>query len=125
MPVHGWTRVSDGDFYDFRVSWVTHMKESLNEGVLPDGYYAQSEQHAGRTIADILTLKDRPASVDDRATSGVVVAEAPPQVSIKMVARVVLRICGLTTLSRSNCVEQCVPAGKYTQENHHFCNIVQ
>lgn len=86
MPVHDWTRASDGDFHDFHASWITHLKESLNEGVLPDGYYAQSEQHAGRTIADILTLKDRPASVDDRATSGVAVAEAPPQVSIKMVA---------------------------------------
>lgn len=85
MPVHDWTRVSDGDFHDFQVSWITHLKESLNEGVLPEGYYAQSEQHAGRTIADILTLKDRPTSVDDRATPGVALADAPPQVSIKMV----------------------------------------
>ena len=50
MPVHDWTRVDAGIFHDFHNAWITHLKEALNEGLLPDGYYAQAEQHAGRLI---------------------------------------------------------------------------
>ena len=86
MPVHDWTRASDGDFHDFHCSWITHLKESLNDGLLPDGYYAQSEQHAGRMIADILTLSNVDTLTQDMPSAGVALAEAPPQVSFKMVA---------------------------------------
>lgn len=84
MPAHDWSRVTHGDFHDFHSSWITHLKESLNDGLLPDGYYAQSEQHAGRTIADILTLSARMPPPNDQA--GFALAEAPPRVSFKMVA---------------------------------------
>src|SRR5882762_1073313 len=86
MPVHDWTRASAGDFHDFHASWITHLKEALNEGLLPDGYYAQSEQHAGRTIADILTLSSRQGPPDDSTSGGVALAEAPPHVAFTMVA---------------------------------------
>ncbi len=84
MPIHDWSRVTHGDFHDFHSSWITHLKESLNNGLLPEGYYAQSEQHAGRTIADILTLSTRTPPPNDQA--GVALADAPPRVSFKMVA---------------------------------------
>ena len=51
MPVHDWTRVSAGTFHDFHSAWIIHLKEALNNGLLPEGYYALSEQHAGRVIA--------------------------------------------------------------------------
>ena len=47
MPVHDWTRVDAGVFHDFHSSWIIHLKEALNAGLLPGDYYAQAEQHAG------------------------------------------------------------------------------
>ena len=56
MHIHDWTRVEAGTFHDFHSGWVVHLKESLNDGKLPPGYYAQAEQHMGRKAADVLTL---------------------------------------------------------------------
>ena len=56
MPLHDWTKVDDGIFHDFHSSWIIHLKESLNEGLLPDGFYALTEQHARDRIPDVLTL---------------------------------------------------------------------
>ena len=52
MPVHDWTKVNAGTFYDFHTGWITHLKEALNGGLLPDGYYAMSE-HIGWTTSPI------------------------------------------------------------------------
>jgi hypothetical protein len=82
MPVHDWTRVDDGTFHAFHVGWVLHLSEALNAGLLPDGYYAMPEQHAGPRIADVLTLH-APEPVGSNISlgeGGVAVAEAPPQV---------------------------------------------
>lgn len=56
MPIHDWTRVTAGTFHDFHSSWITHIKESLNEDLLQPPYYAMAEQHAGDVVPDILTL---------------------------------------------------------------------
>ncbi|MGH7135710.1 MAG: DUF4058 family protein [Pirellulales bacterium] len=85
MPVHDWSRVKPGIFHDFHNAWITHLKETLNGGLLPKGYYALSEQHAGRVITDILTLHDDTSS-DPPERGGVAVADAPPQVGRKMIA---------------------------------------
>ena len=60
MPVHDWTRVEAGIFHDFHMVWTVLLRNALNEGLLPKGYYALAEQHAGRAIADILTLHASP-----------------------------------------------------------------
>jgi hypothetical protein len=89
MPVHDWTRVSAGTFHDFHHSWITHLKEALNDGLLPSGFYAQSEQHAGLSIADVITLQvPGPLSpvVPKAGVGGTAVAAAPPQVSRRLVA---------------------------------------
>jgi hypothetical protein len=89
MPVHDWTLVDDGIFHDFHCAWIIHLKESLNEGLLPDGYYAMAEQHARDRIHDVLTLR---APEPDRTPHlpppdrGVALADAPPRVSRKLVA---------------------------------------
>ncbi len=90
MPIHDWTRVNAGTFHDFHGAWITHIKESLNEGLLPSGYYAMAEQHFNGMIADVLTLH---AGEPDDSTSSfndpraVAVAEAPPRIRQKMVAQ--------------------------------------
>ena len=54
MPIHDWTRVSDGTFHAFHVSWVSALQESLNSGLLPPPYYAQA---VGPLGPDVLTLQ--------------------------------------------------------------------
>ena len=57
MPVHDWTRVSDGAFHDFHYSWVLEIKRALKRGVLPEGYYVMAKQLGGDLGApDMLTL---------------------------------------------------------------------
>jgi hypothetical protein len=87
MPVHDWTQVDGGIFHDFHVTWVPAIKIALNSGLLPEGYYALAEQHAGRTIPDVLTLHAGSPSLDPLPlppdTGGTAVAEAPPRVRRK------------------------------------------
>jgi hypothetical protein len=80
MPVHDWTRVSAGTFHDFHNGWITHLKEELNNGILPRGYYAQSEQSATGMKPDVLTLAT-PMGRGDRQSGGVAVAESEPRVA--------------------------------------------
>lgn len=88
MAVHDWTRVEAGIFHAFHAAWVPEISRALNAGLLPAGYYALPEQHAGRAIADVLTLhaseteprpRARPLPLPP-ATGGTVLAEAPPRV---------------------------------------------
>jgi Protein of unknown function (DUF4058) len=87
MPVHDWTRVEAGIFHDFHTVWTVLLRNTLNHGLLPQGYYAMAEQHAGRAIADVLTLHEGPETSGPAwlppATGGIAVAEAPPQVRRK------------------------------------------
>jgi hypothetical protein len=58
MPVHDWTRVSDGTFHDFHYSWVLEIKRALMRGLLPEGYYVMAEQIGGDLgEPDVLTLQ--------------------------------------------------------------------
>lgn len=89
MPIHDWTRVGAGTFHHFHSSWIIHLSEALNAGLLPEGYYAMAEQHVGRMIADVLTLQvgDAVPGPPPRGQGGpIAVAEAPPKVSHTMVA---------------------------------------
>ncbi|MCI0740513.1 MAG: DUF4058 family protein [Gemmataceae bacterium] len=95
MPVHDWTKVPDGAFHDFHSAWIVHLKEALNSGMLPKGYYALAEQHAGKMIADVLTLQtpDHTAQPLTSANGGraspspTAVADPPPIVGRKLVAK--------------------------------------
>ncbi|MEX2173428.1 MAG: DUF4058 family protein [Pirellulaceae bacterium] len=89
MPAHDWTRVEDGIFHSFHLSWIAQLYERLNGGLLPEGYYALAEQCAGETIPDLLTLHSRgpePAETDSFSTTGssnmLLLEEAPPRVAI-------------------------------------------
>src|SRR5436189_43098 len=77
MPLHDWSRVDAGTFHDFHLSWIVHLKETLNGGLLPQGYYAFSERRtltirhvSGHRIVALLEIvspanKDRRQHVDD------------------------------------------------------------
>jgi hypothetical protein len=86
MPVHDWPRVPAGVFHDFHNDWVIDLKRALNHGVLPKGYYAMSEQHGGKYIADVLTLQTDPSAPElpPPMSGGVAVVEAPPSVGRRM-----------------------------------------
>lgn len=91
MPIHNWTRVSAGTFHDFHNSWITELRNALNGGLLPSGYYAQGEQWAGNINADVLTLHagGPPSVVSGEVPSGggvAVMEESPPQVSRRVAA---------------------------------------
>ena len=45
MPVHDWTRVDAGIFHDFHTVWTGELRNALNGGLLPDGYYALADRH--------------------------------------------------------------------------------
>src|SRR5687768_16012729 len=82
MGVHHWSRVDAGTFHGFHTAWASHLSEALNGGILPSGYYALPEQHAGRPIADVLTLHaSAPTPEPPLPEGGLAVATAPPKVS--------------------------------------------
>jgi hypothetical protein len=89
MPIHDWTRVDAGIFHDFHHEWISTIKHALNQGVLPDDYYALAEQIAGGLGPDVLALGDlsgSPAQGDDdgltsvRLSSPIALATSPPKV---------------------------------------------
>jgi Protein of unknown function (DUF4058) len=92
MPLHDWTRVSAGTYHAFHSAWITHLQESLNEGLLPEPYYALGEQRAGDTGPDLLALRepngDEATESSESDSDGMVaVAEAPPHVLLAQEAR--------------------------------------
>src|SRR6266700_1233035 len=67
MPIHDWTHVEAGIFHDFHHAWIEEIKRALNNGVLPDEYYAMAEQHAAGFGPDVLTLQ---GAADDDGDAG-------------------------------------------------------
>ena len=88
MPVHDWARVEAGIFHAFHLKWIAELDKVLNGGLLPAGYYALPEQHAGSSIPDVLTLHASPAMAEPFSlppdTGGTAVADAPPKVQRKV-----------------------------------------
>ena len=87
MPLHDWSRVVAGTFHDFHYVWVAELRNRLNHGLLPEGFYAQAEQVTGASVPDVLTLHD---ASDESGTDAVgefqpgshmvAVVENPPKV---------------------------------------------
>jgi len=89
MPVHDWTRVSAGTFHAFHNAWITHIQETLNDGLLPPGYYALGEQRSGDIGPDVLALHATDEVTEEAfgtdwsesaETGMIAVAEQPPRV---------------------------------------------
>jgi len=88
MPIHDWTRVDAGIFHAFHHDWITDISRALNRGILPASYYALPEQIAGSLGPDVLTLRlpggNGTSPPMGPPEGGVALAEAPPQVRIRM-----------------------------------------
>ena len=57
MPAHDWSRIPAGLFHEFHQSWSVRMKDALNQGILPDGYYALVEQRLQGPEPDIIAVE--------------------------------------------------------------------
>jgi hypothetical protein len=82
MPVHDWSVVPAGLFHHFHQLWSATLCNRLNQGALPDGYFALIEQSAARFYPDVLTLRETDESgtpVGDEPRGGIAVADAPPK----------------------------------------------
>jgi hypothetical protein len=82
MPIHDWTKVDDGVFHDFHHEWISRIKHTLNNGVLPRDYYAMADQVAGPGIPDVLGLKRQNAPSRERS-GGTALATAIPKVRFR------------------------------------------
>lgn len=89
MPIHDWTRVTPGIFHDFHHEWISTIKRSLNDGLLPAEYYALAEQVTRPFGPDVLALEladstsgeDLSPYSEEDSPKGVAVETAPPPVS--------------------------------------------
>jgi len=80
MPIHDWSRVDADTFHDFHNGWITHLKETLNGGLLPPGFFAMAEQVVSGPMPDVVTLSQRETPAGrPGCEGGVAVAEAPPR----------------------------------------------
>jgi hypothetical protein len=70
MPIHDWTRVPTHAYHDFHTTWLVAIRDCLNEGVLPPGYYARAEQTMRTMGPDVLTLQTLPSDPGTRVASG-------------------------------------------------------
>lgn len=86
MPIHDWSQVIPGAFHDFHTAWIVELRNALNGGLLPSGYYAMAEQVAGPAVPDVLTLQAADGSgtspSGDKVAGATAVAAAPPRVSL-------------------------------------------
>jgi hypothetical protein len=82
MPIHDWSRVSAGTFHDFHQGWTIEIRNRLNSGILPDGYFAMADQRISGPEPDVVALNLR----GPVAEGGLAVAETPPR--IRLAARV-------------------------------------
>ena len=71
MPIHDWTRVRANRFHDFHQSWTISIRNALNAGLLPPGFFAMAEQITGGPEADVVTT-----------SGGLAVEMAPPKARI-------------------------------------------
>ena len=94
MPVHDWSRVDANVFHHFHQRWTIAICDALNAGLLPAGYSALVEQHAGGLIPEVLALQRRPRP--DQPAGGVLAA-TPPKTRL-------VRQAKTTLAARGNCV---------------------
>jgi hypothetical protein len=76
MPIHDWTLVRANRFHDFHQSWTIAIRNALNAGRLPRGYFAMVEQKAGGPEPDVITL-DLTAPNGPEPTGGAVILQPP------------------------------------------------
>jgi hypothetical protein len=82
MPVHDWLHIDANVFHHFHQRWTIAICDALNAGLLPRGYSALVEQHAGGLIPDVLALERRTRRYPPTEPAGGVLASTPPKVRL-------------------------------------------
>jgi hypothetical protein len=59
MPMHDWKRVPPTIYHHFHQRWTIAICDSLNSGVLPNGYSALVEQYSSGLYPDVLAVQRR------------------------------------------------------------------
>jgi hypothetical protein len=77
MPIHDWTRVRANRFHDFHQGWTIAIRNALNSGRLPPGFFAMAEQITGGPEPDVIALEVSPPLGGPPA--GVAVETTPPK----------------------------------------------
>ena len=77
MPIHDWTRVDSGTFHDFHQGWTIEIRNRLNRGVLPAGYFAMADQRVTGPEPDVVALRLRQTSPEP--SGGLLITDAPPR----------------------------------------------
>jgi len=76
MPVHNWSKVDANLFHHFHQRWSIAICDSLNAGLLPEGFSALIEQYARGLAPDVLTV-ERKTGRPDKSTGGLLLADPP------------------------------------------------
>jgi Protein of unknown function (DUF4058) len=80
MPIHDWSCVDANLFHDFHQTWTVNIRNALNGGLLPKGFSALVEQHAGGVAPDLLAVERRSkANRPAQPTGGQVIIATPPK----------------------------------------------
>src|SRR5438067_11863997 len=80
MPIHDWSRVDANLFHHFHQAWTMTICHALNGGLLPNGYSALVEQHAGGVVPDVIALQRRARpNRPGEPGCGAVITAAPPR----------------------------------------------
>ena len=82
MPIHDWSRVQAGILHDFHQVWTVLIRNTLNAGLLPEGFSAHADQRAIGVIPDVLTVQHRPKSGSHHHDGGNLLTMSPPRTSI-------------------------------------------
>jgi len=84
MPIHAWSEAPAGLFHHFHQRWSGSICDGLNDGRLPEGFYALVEQSATGLFPDVLTVGNRldaaSSTEQEGPHGGLAVGEAPPKV---------------------------------------------
>lgn len=86
--IHDWTRVDANLFHHFHQAWTIAICNALNSGLLPKGFSALVEQHAGGVVPDVLAVERSrrwPEIVE--ASWGAVVTAEPPRTRLVLHAQ--------------------------------------
>jgi hypothetical protein len=90
MPVHDWSRVDANVFHHFHQGWTVAIASALNAGLLPSGYSALVEQHAGGLVPDVLAVQRRSQAGRPREPRGGVLTSTPPKTRLVRQTKTVL-----------------------------------
>jgi hypothetical protein len=94
MPVHDWGRVDANVFHHFHQRWTIAICDALNAGLLPPGYSALVEQHAGGLISDVLALQRRSPPRGSAEPAAGALAATPPKTRLVRQAKTALAARG-------------------------------